>query len=127
MPKDVLPEFQKYLLLRGLVPEKNVSFYAWWASKFIAFSNNQEVFSPQLLLERFLDHLDGQKHIADWQLRQAQKAGRLQVQDIDFCTGLIFARSSKGDRDRTTILPESIRESLRWHLAKVKQLHQIHC
>ena len=67
-----MPEFQKYLLSRQLVPEKNVSFYAWWVSKFLAFSNTHGGLSRQLLVERFLDHLTKHEHITDCQLRQAQ-------------------------------------------------------
>ncbi|HCX90237.1 MAG: hypothetical protein COW04_10710 [Deltaproteobacteria bacterium CG12_big_fil_rev_8_21_14_0_65_43_10] len=37
---------------------------------------------------------------------------RLRVKNIDFGSGLIFVRSSKGDKDRSTILPESVRESV---------------
>jgi hypothetical protein len=33
MFKDTLPDFQEFLLKRKLAPEKNVSFYACWASK----------------------------------------------------------------------------------------------
>jgi hypothetical protein len=38
----ILPEFQDFLLSRSLVPEKNVSFYAHWVSKFLVFSNRNE-------------------------------------------------------------------------------------
>jgi len=31
---DILPEFQAFLLDKKLVPEKNVFFFALWASKF---------------------------------------------------------------------------------------------
>jgi len=77
MATDLLPEFQKYLLSRQLVPEENVSFYAWWVSRFLAFSNTREGLPGQLLVERFIEHLRQKKAIADWQLRQAQEAIRL--------------------------------------------------
>jgi integron integrase len=48
---------------------------------------------------------------------------RLRVQDIDFETGLVFVRSGKGDKDRTTVLPASIKNDLQMHLASVKLLH----
>jgi integron integrase len=48
---------------------------------------------------------------------------RLRVHDIDFETGLVFARSGKGDKDRTTVLPASIKNDLQTHLASVKLLH----
>lgn len=49
---------------------------------------------------------------------------RLRVQDIDFERNQIMVRSGKGDKDRVTILPESMREPLKKHLEWVKQLHQ---
>ena len=48
---------------------------------------------------------------------------RLRVKDIDFGSGLIFIRSSKGDKDRSTILPGAVREPLQQHLTEVKALH----
>ena len=48
---------------------------------------------------------------------------RLRVKDIDFGSGLIFVRSSKGDKDRSTILPGAVREPLQKHLTEVKALH----
>ncbi len=49
---------------------------------------------------------------------------RLRVKDIDFDAGLITVRGGKGDKDRTTLLPESLREELRVHLAKVREWYQ---
>lgn len=48
---------------------------------------------------------------------------RLRVQDIDFDGRLLVVRNGKGDKDRSTILPETLREPLRLHLEKVKSLH----
>jgi integron integrase len=48
---------------------------------------------------------------------------RLRVQDIDFEGDLLIVRKGKGDKDRSTIFPEAIREPLRLHLKKVKTLH----
>ncbi|OGX33603.1 MAG: hypothetical protein A3I43_01335 [Omnitrophica WOR_2 bacterium RIFCSPLOWO2_02_FULL_50_19] len=48
----------------------------------------------------------------------------LRVKDIDFGSGLIFIRSGKGDKDRSTILPEYIKKELRGHLEEVKKLHE---
>jgi integron integrase len=48
---------------------------------------------------------------------------RLRVQDLDFGNETLFVRSGKGDKDRSTVLPESIGEELREHLVRVKELH----
>jgi len=49
---------------------------------------------------------------------------RLRVKDIDFSASLLFVRNSKGDKDRTTMLPESVTASLRSHLERVKVIHE---
>jgi len=48
---------------------------------------------------------------------------RLRVKDIDFGQNLIFVRGSKGDKDRTTILPQTVKNILKKHLDEVKKLH----
>ena len=48
---------------------------------------------------------------------------RLRVKDIDFGSNLIFVRASKGDKDRTTILPETVKDILKLHMDEVKRLH----
>ncbi len=48
---------------------------------------------------------------------------RLRVQDLDFDNELLFVRGGKGDKDRTTLLPERILPELKAHLAGVRELH----
>ncbi|MDQ6973823.1 MAG: integron integrase [Mariprofundaceae bacterium] len=45
---------------------------------------------------------------------------RLRVKDIDFDQGLIFVHSGKGDKDRSTLLPRSVRNDLQIHLQQVR-------
>ncbi len=47
----------------------------------------------------------------------------LRVKDFDFDTGLVYIRSGKGDKDRTSVLPKALYDSLRSHLENVKQMH----
>jgi integron integrase len=49
---------------------------------------------------------------------------RLRVKNIDFDARLITVRGGKGDKDRTTLLPESLQEELRLHLAKVREWYE---
>lgn len=49
---------------------------------------------------------------------------RLRVKDIDFDQHQIIVRAGKGDKDRVTILPESLRQPLQQHLHNVRALHQ---
>ncbi|GAB4485533.1 MAG: hypothetical protein OHK006_11860 [Thermodesulfovibrionales bacterium] len=48
---------------------------------------------------------------------------RLRVKDVDFDADTIFVRSGKGDKDRSTVLPLSVKDRLREHLKEVKSLH----
>lgn len=49
---------------------------------------------------------------------------RLRVQDIDFHRNEMWVRSGKGNRDRVTMLPESLKPVLREHLRRVQATHQ---
>ena len=55
---------------------------------------------------------------------RVMEALRLRVKDIDFSRFEIVIRDGKGDKDRVTMLPAKLVEPLRWHLAKVKTLHE---
>jgi integron integrase len=48
---------------------------------------------------------------------------RLRVKDIDFGRGEITVRDGKGAKDRVTMLPASLGDPLRRHLARVRRLH----
>jgi integrase len=47
----------------------------------------------------------------------------LRVQDIDFGRNEITIRAGKGDKDRRTMLPESLKRPLEQHLSAVKRIH----
>jgi integron integrase len=49
---------------------------------------------------------------------------RLRVKDIDFALNQIIVRNGKGDKDRVTMLPVSIKAQLQEHLLRVKILHE---
>jgi integron integrase len=48
----------------------------------------------------------------------------LRVQDIDFDRSEILVRNGKGAKDRVTMLPESLKSTLREHLEHVRALHE---
>ena len=48
---------------------------------------------------------------------------RLRVQDVDFGQKLLVVRDGKGQKDRTTTLPDTIASALKRHLQQVKQQH----
>ena len=75
-----LPEFQKYLLDKKLVPAKNVPFYAHWVTRFLGYVRKNEL--PTLEYQEaavlgFLDSLKSDTHVLDWQYRQANDSLRL--------------------------------------------------
>ncbi len=49
---------------------------------------------------------------------------RLRVKDVDFEMRQVTVRDGKGQKDRVTMLPQSVAEPLRVHLTKVKALHE---
>lgn len=49
---------------------------------------------------------------------------RLRVKDIDFGNRQIIVREGKGEKDRFTILPDSVIEDLQAHLLVVKAIHE---
>jgi len=52
---------------------------------------------------------------------------RLRVKDIDFSINQILIRYGKGGKDRVTVLPANIFESLQMHLKKVRAIHENDC
>jgi integron integrase len=48
---------------------------------------------------------------------------RLRIKDIDFSRNEVVVRSGKGDKDRYTMLPSTVRDSLTQHLRAVKSQH----
>ncbi len=48
---------------------------------------------------------------------------RLRVKDIDFDNNQIILHDGKGSKDRTTLLPQSLKENLSEQIKKVKQMH----
>jgi hypothetical protein len=77
---DTLPEFQKYLLEKNLVPAKNTPFFAHWVSRFLNYARRNDLstveYQETAVLE-FLEFLKADKHILDWQHKQANDSLRL--------------------------------------------------
>ncbi|RZB30405.1 MAG: hypothetical protein SRB1_02685 [Desulfobacteraceae bacterium Eth-SRB1] len=49
---------------------------------------------------------------------------KLRVKDIDFEQCCLTVRSGKGDKDRQTVFPESLKDDLRRHLDEVRELYE---
>ena len=75
--KEVLPEFQEFLVSRKLALEKNAPYYALWASRFLAFANKNDGQDLDALVLEFLEDRKKRGRMEDWQLRQAELALKL--------------------------------------------------
>lgn len=53
-----------------------------------------------------------------------QECLELRVKDVELDAGLVVVRSGKGDKDRRTVLPESVRGALAAHLESIRCLHE---
>ena len=47
----------------------------------------------------------------------------LRVKDLDFDHGILYVRRGKGDKDRSTLLPNCLLGSLKTHLARIQEIH----
>jgi integron integrase len=52
------------------------------------------------------------------------ECARLRVKDVDFSRGEITVRDGKGQKDRVTVLPAKLTESLRRHVERVRRQHE---
>jgi integron integrase len=79
-------------------------------------------------VERIVDQLTGMHKLMVQLLYGAglrlNELLSLRVKDIDFELATITVRSGKGDKDRTTLLPERLRDQLREQIAFVAKLHK---
>jgi integron integrase len=78
-------------------------------------------------VKRLLDCLSGRDLLVAGLLYGAglrlMELVRLRVKDIDMDLNTVTVRSGKGDKDRTTILPATVKDLLKNHLVEVKKLH----
>lgn len=85
-----------------------------------------EVLSPQQV-RGLLDRLEGTNQLIARLLygtgMRLMEGLRLRVCDVDFHYRQITVRSGKGNKDRVTVLPDSLIEPLKAHLRRAKSLH----
>jgi len=75
-------------------------------------------------LEFLLDALSGTSRLMAGLLygsgMRLMECVRLRVKDMDFAQNQIMVRDGKGQKDRVTILPQTVQEALREHLTRGK-------
>ena len=91
-------------------------------------SQRRPVVFTQTEVKEVLSRLDGVNSLIATLLYGAGlrllDALRLRVKDIDFERNEITVREGKGNKDRVTMLPQSIKSQLREHLKKVRIIHE---
>lgn len=91
----------------------------------------KSVYLPTVLTHdeamRVIEQLDGQYRIMAQLMYGAgirlMECLRLRIKDVDFSNRTITLRETKSNRDRVSVLPESVVSSLILHLEKVKAQH----
>ncbi len=82
----------------------------------------------QTEVRKLFRHLTGRDillvHILYGTGMRLMEVARLRVGDIDYGSNSIIVRAGKGDKDRVTLLPNTIKEALKEHLAGVKKVHE---
>ena len=96
-----MEDFRFYLLSKRIVSENKLVYYLVWINQFYAFcdkSPGDDVSAEEI--DGFIKHL---------------------MKSRGDC---LIVRSGKGDKDRETVLPESLKNDLRQHLEKVRDLYE---
>jgi hypothetical protein len=80
--KSILPDFHAFLRSRKIVPGRNIPYLAHWVSKFLHYSNNNKQLDHKKLVMEFIDALQKNNAIPDWQIRQTWQA--VQIYLVNF-------------------------------------------
>jgi integron integrase len=77
---SVLADFEKFLSKLGSIPQDKIRFYIHWVRRFLKSCNYQLDNINAKQVSQYLDSLDADQKIADWQVRQAADAVILYVE-----------------------------------------------
>ena len=79
-------------------------------------------------IERIFEYLDGVPRLMVMLTYgcglRLQECLRLRIKDIDLEWDMVIVRSGKGDKDRRTVLPESLKPEIVRHVSEVKSLYE---
>lgn len=79
-------------------------------------------------VKQVLDQLEGSKWLAAALMygtgMRLMECLNLRVQDVDFSRNEVLVRKGKGNKDRITMLPESLKSPIQKHLEKVRTVHE---
>lgn len=78
-------------------------------------------------IEQILDYLEGVQRLMAMLIYgcglRLQECLRLRMKDVDLEQNMVIVRSGKGDKDRRTVLPETLKDDLKRHIAEVRSLY----
>jgi integron integrase len=77
---SALADFETFLSKLGAIPEDKIKFYVHWVRRFLKSCNYQLDHINTQHVSQYLDSLDADEKIADWQVRQAADAVILYVE-----------------------------------------------
>jgi len=108
---ELLPDYQKFLLDHKLAQEKNISFLAYWVSRYLRFAERKgisQVEYRETAVVEFLEQLRADQRTTEWQARQAddairlyyfhylcQKSGGIQKGDCDADSGAVLKEAER--------------------------------
>ena len=114
MINSVLPEFQEFLSSRSLAAEKNISFYAYWVSRFLYFFNLDQDMPVNSKIEKFIDKLRADPEVADWQVDQAGVAIEIYINQFLRADAAVLSGSEmKKGVDAINKIIDRLREAIR--------------
>jgi integron integrase len=111
--KDILPDFQRFLLERKLAAERHVPFYALRVSQFLSFAKNNQERDLEILIGKFIDSLKTKDKLNDWLTRQAQDAIKLYLHHFGDGTRFRELHGSEHSADLTNSADASLNEMKR--------------
>jgi hypothetical protein len=111
--ESILPDFQEFLRSRKLVPDKNISYYAHWVSRFLHYCNKNKQLDHNKLVMEFMNSLQKNKNIPDWQIRQSQQAVQLYLINFKGKTASDVVSLSTGAAAKNSDVPDIIKEMKR--------------
>jgi hypothetical protein len=114
--ESILTDFQAFLRSRKLVPEKNIPYFASWASKFLYFCNKNKQLDHNKLVMEFMDSLQGDHRIMDWQIRQARQAVQFYLVNFKGKTvsdALSLSAGSVSKGSNVLLIIEEMKQSIR--------------
>jgi hypothetical protein len=95
-----LMEFEKYLKTNNLVPLDKAKYYSNWADKFLHGINYRTTAINQNSIASFISSMGKDQRYADWQIRQAENAVRLYVNNflkMNTCPQVPVAKAPEKD------------------------------